>query len=81
MRFQIAALWFAIALLAGTSLINSCSAHRDLDFLAGTLHRMLNVDKTLIDALHSHIIDHQEAEAWLEDPSERWPRELRARPL
>ena len=79
MRFQIAALWFAIALLAGTSLINSCSAHRDLDFLAGTLHRMLNVDKTLIDALYDHIIDHQEP--WLEDPSESWPRDLRARPL
>ena len=79
MRFHIPALWLAIALLAGIIMINAYSTRRDIDTLAGTLTRMLNVDKTLIDALYDHIIDHQEP--WLEDPSESWPRELRARPL
>ena len=81
MRVQLLTLWLAIALLLGIVLINAYSAHQDIDTLADTLVRMLEVDKTLIDAFYDHIIDHQEIEPWLEDPSESWPRDLRARPL
>ncbi len=80
-RFHILALWLAIVLLSSISLMNAYSERQDIDVLAGTIVKMLKVDETLVNAFHGHIIHHQEAEAWLEDPSERWPRELRARPL
>ena len=67
MRFNMLGLCIALALLGSIVAINQYSTRQDINLLADTIVNMLEVDSTLIDAFHGHIIRHQGCELYLED--------------